>query len=108
MRSTVRSTAFASLTAVLVGASLATSALAAPGCLDGRRKMQEASALRYQANQEARLGNRDRVCDTLDEVGDRFHEAQDAFEDCGADVVAIDLRSELRDLRIAKRLNRCD
>lgn len=104
----MRSTLLAGLTAALVGTSLATSAIAAPGCLDGRRKVQEASALRYQANQEARLGNRDRVCDTLDEVGDRFHEAQDAFEDCGADVVAIDLRSELRDLRIAKRLNRCD
>ena len=104
----MRSTVLVGLTAVLVSAGIATSAAAAPGCLDGRRKVQEASALRYQANQEARLGNRDRVCDTLDEVGDRYHEAQDAFEDCGADVVAIDLRSELRDLRVAKRLNRCD
>ena len=104
----MRSTVLVGLTAVLVSAGIATSASAAPGCLDGRRKVQEASALRYQANQEARLGNRDRVCDTLDEVGDRYHEAQDAFEDCGADVVAIDLRSELRDLRVAKRLNRCD
>lgn len=104
----MRSTVLAGLTAVLVGASIATSAVAAPGCLDGRRKVEEAGALRYQARQEARLGNHDRVCDTLDEVGDRYHEAQDAFEDCGADVVSIDLRSELRDLRVAKRLNRCD
>ncbi|GJE76301.1 MULTISPECIES: hypothetical protein [Methylorubrum] len=104
----MRYTVLAGLTAVLVGASIATSAVAAPGCLDGRRKVEEAGALRYQARQEARLGNHDRVCDTLDEVGDRYHEAQDAFEDCGADVVSIDLRSELRDLRVAKRLNRCD
>lgn len=104
----MRSTVLAGLTAVLVGASIATSAAAAPGCLDGRRKVEEAGALRFQARQEARFGNRDRVCDTLDEVGDRYHEAQDAFEDCGADVVSIDLRSELRDLRLAKKLNRCD
>lgn len=104
----MRSTVLTGLAALLLGTSLATSALAAPGCLDGRRKVQEAGALRFQARQEARLGNRDRVCDTLDEVGDRYHEAQDAFEDCGADIVAIDLRSELRDLRLAKRLNRCD
>lgn len=104
----MRHTVLAGLTAALLGASLATTALAAPGCLDGRRKVEEASALRYQAREEARLGNHDRVCDTLDEVGDRYHEAQDAFEDCGADVVAIDLRSELRALRVAKRVNRCD
>ena len=48
------------------------------------------------------------VCDTLDEIGDRYHEAQDAFEDCGADIVSIDLRSELRSLRVAKHVNRCD
>lgn len=104
----MRSTVLSGLAALLLGTSLASAALAAPGCLDGRRKVQEASALRYQARQEARLGNHDRVCDTLDEVGDRYHEAQDAFEDCGADIVAIDLRTELRDLRLAKRLNRCD
>ncbi|MBB2960370.1 hypothetical protein FHU13_000742 [Methylobacterium sp. R2-1] len=100
----MRHTALASL----VGVSLISSALAAPGCIDGRRKIQEASALRYQARQEARLGNHDRVCDTLDEIGDRYNEAQDAFEDCGADIVSIDLRSELRSLRVAKRVNRCD
>ena len=77
-------------------------------CSEGRRKIEEASALRYQARQEARLGNHDRVCDTLDEIGDRYHDAQGAFEDCGQDVVAIDLRSELRALRIAKRANGCD
>ena len=52
-----------------------TPTLAAPGCIDGRRKIQEASALRYQARQEARLGNHDRVCDTLDEIGDRYAQA---------------------------------
>ncbi|CAO4142521.1 MULTISPECIES: hypothetical protein [Methylorubrum] len=108
MRHFMRHTALAGLTASLVGISLVSSALAAPGCIDGRRKIQEASALRYQARQEARLGNHDRVCDTLDEIGDRYHEAQDAFEDCGADIVSIDLRSELRSLRVAKHVNRCD
>ena len=104
----MRHAALTGLTALFIGATLTSSALAAPGCLDGRRKIQEASALRYQARQEARLGNHDRVCDTLDEIGDRYHEAQDAFEDCGADIVSIDLRSELRNLRVAKRVNRCD
>ena len=83
-------------------------AFAAPSCLEGRAKVDEASALRYQARQEARLGNHDRVCDTLDEIGDRYNDARDAFEDCGAGAVAIDLRTELRNLRIAKRVNRCD
>lgn len=77
-------------------------------CNDGARKVEEASALRHQARQEARFGDHDRLCDTLDEVGDRYHEAQDAFEDCGDGVVAIDLRSDLRTLKIAKRVNRCD
>lgn len=108
MRHLMRHTALVGLTTSVLGVSLAASALAAPGCLDGRRKVQEASALRYQVRQEARLGNHDRVCDTLDEIGDRYHEAQDAFEDCGADIVSIDLRSELRALRVAKRVNRCD
>ena len=81
---------------------------AVPACVEGQRKVEEASALRYQARQEKRLGNHDRVCDTLDEIGDRYHDAQDAFRDCGADIVAIDLRSELRNLRIAKAVNRCD
>ena len=77
-------------------------------CVEGERKVQEASALRYQARQDARIGDHDRVCDTLDEIGDRYHDAQGAFEDCGADIVSIDLRSELRNLRIAKRVNHCD
>ncbi|MEH3118096.1 MAG: hypothetical protein PGN25_11020 [Methylorubrum populi] len=108
MRHLMRHTALAGLAACLVSLGVASSALAAPGCIDARRKVQEAGALRYQARQEAQFGNHDRVCDTLDEVGDRYHEAQDAFEDCGADIVAIDLRSELRALRVAKRVNRCD
>lgn len=86
----------------------AQAALAAPACIEARRKVDEATALRYQARQEARLGDHDRVCDTLDEVGDRYNDARDAFDDCGAGVVAIDLRSELRALRVAKRINRCD
>jgi hypothetical protein len=80
-------------------------AFSAPTCVEARTK---ASALRYQARQEARLGNHDRVCDTLDEIGDRYNDARDGFEDCGAGVIAIDLRTELRNLRIAKHVNRCD
>ena len=97
-------------TALLVPGLLLTvqTALAAPACIEARRKVDEAMALRFQARQDARLGDHDRVCDTLDEVGDRYNAARDAFDDCGAGVVAIDLRSELRNLRIAKRLNRCD
>ncbi|GBU18290.1 MULTISPECIES: hypothetical protein [Methylobacterium] len=83
-------------------------ALAQRACLDAQRKVDEANALRFQARQEARIGNHDRLCDTLDEVGDRYNEARDAFDDCGAGVVAIDLRSELRNLRMAKTVNRCD
>ena len=95
----------------LAGLSLlacAAPASALPSCLEAQRKVDEATALRYQARQEARIGNHDRVCDTLDEVGDRYNDARDAFEDCGAGVIAIDLRSELRALRVAKRVNRCD
>lgn len=83
-------------------------AFAGSSCLEARAKIDEASALRYQARQEARLGNHDRVYDTLDEIGDRYNDARDGFEDCGAGAVAIDLRTELRNLRIAKRVNRCD
>ena len=83
-------------------------ALAAPVCFEGQRKVEEANALRFQARQEARIGNHDRVCDTLDEIGDRYADARDAFEDCGAAVTAIDLRTEARNLRIAKKINRCD
>jgi hypothetical protein len=88
--------------------SLAAPALAAPACLDAQRKVDEANALRNQFRQEARLGNHDRACDTLDEIGDRYTDAQDAFEDCGAGAIAIDLRSETRALRHAKSVNRCD
>ncbi|MER2266215.1 hypothetical protein [Methylobacterium oxalidis] len=95
----------------LAGLSLlacAPPASALPRCLEAQRKVDEANALRFQARQEARLGDHGRVCDTLDEVGDRYNDARDAFDDCGAGVVAIDLRSELRALRVAKRVNRCD
>ncbi|KAB1076066.1 hypothetical protein [Methylobacterium planeticum] len=95
----------------LAGLSLfacAAPAHALPSCLEAQRKVDEANALRYQARQEARIGNHDRVCDTLDEVGDRYNDARDAFDDCGAGVIAIDLRSELRALRMAKKVNRCD
>lgn len=96
-----------SLAAGLI-ATLAAPTLAAPVCLDAQRKVDEANALRYQFRQEARLGHHDRACDTLDEIGDRYADARDAFEDCGAGVVAIDLRSESRALRDAKAVNRCD
>lgn len=92
-----------SLTAMAVGP-----ALSAPVCLDAQRKVDEANALRFQFRQEARLGNHDRACDTLDEIGDRYADARDAFEDCGAGILAIDLRTEARNLRIAKKVNRCD
>lgn len=98
-------------TPALLAISIALSAAPAaafPSCNDGQRSVQEASALRFQAREEARLGNHDRVCETLDEVGDRYHDAQDAFRDCGQDIVSIDLRSELRTLRVAKAVNRCD
>lgn len=93
---------------ILTGLFVTTSALALPSCLEAQRKIDEANALRFQAREEARLGNHDRVCDTLDEVGDRYDDARDAFEQCGEGIVAIDLRSELRGLRIAKKINRCD
>ncbi|WP_375463442.1 hypothetical protein [uncultured Methylobacterium sp.] len=96
-------------TLALLGLFLSTgSASAAPSCLEAQSKVDEATALRDQARQELRLGNHDRVCDILDEVGDRYGDARDAFEDCAAGVIAIDLRSQLRNLRIAKRVNRCD
>ncbi|MEE7450814.1 hypothetical protein MRF4_25120 [Methylobacterium radiotolerans] len=97
-----------SLASLLAGLALTSAASALPSCIEAQRKVDEANALRFQARQEARLGNHDRVCDTLDEVGDRYDDARDAFERCGEGVVAIDLRSELRGLRIAKKINRCD
>ena len=91
-----------------LGLVLTSPALALPACLEAQRKVDEAVALRAQARQEMRLGDHDRVCDTLDEAGDRYDDARDAFEACGEGVVAIDLRSALRSLRIAKSINRCD
>ena len=91
-----------------LGLALTSPALALPACLEAQRKVDEAAALRVQARREMRLGDHDRVCDTLDEVGDRYDDARDAFEACGEGVVAIDLRSELRALRTAKSINRCD
>ena len=88
--------------------ALTSASLALPACLEAQRKVDEANALRFQARQEMRAGDHDRVCDTLDEVGDRYDEARDAFEACGDGVVAIDLRSEQRGLRIARKINRCD
>jgi len=96
------------LASLLAGLALTSAASALPSCIEAQRKVDEANALRFQARQEARLGNHDRVCDTLDEVGDRYDDARDAFERCGEGVVAIDLRSELRGLRIAKKIDRCD
>jgi len=96
------------LASLLAGLALTSAASALPSCIEAQRKVDEANALRFQARQEARLGNHDRVCDTLDEVGDRYDDARDAFERCGEGVVAVDLRSELRGLRIAKKINRCD
>ncbi|MCJ2012921.1 hypothetical protein [Methylobacterium sp. J-076] len=93
---------------VIAGSVATTSALAVPACIEARKKVDEAAALRFQVRQDMRLGDRGRVCDTLDEIGDRYNDARDAFEDCGEGVVAIDLRSELRQLRIAKKINRCD
>jgi hypothetical protein len=96
------------LASLLAGLALTSAASALPSCIEAQRKVDEANALRFQARQEARLGDHDRVCDTLDEVGDRYDDARDAFERCGEGVVAIDLRSSLRGLRIAKKINRCD
>jgi len=104
----MRHTRLAPLLAAGLALTAAGSAVAAPGCFEGRRKIEEANALRFQAREEARIGNHDRVCDTLDEIGDRYADARDAFEDCGAGALAIDLRSESRNLRIAKMVNRCD
>ena len=105
MHRTALSTALA---ATFLTLAVTAPALARSSCMDGERKIDEANALRYQARQEARIGNQGRVCDTLDEVGDRYHDAQDAFEDCDAGAIAISLRSELRALKIAKRANLCD
>jgi len=93
---------------IVAGLSFVTTAIARPACVEARQKVEEAEALRFQVKQDMRLGDRGRVCETLDEIGDRYNDARDAFDDCGEGVVAIDLRSELRQLRIAKKINRCD
>ena len=93
---------------LVAGTVVVTAASARPACIEARKKVEEAEALRFQARQDMRLGDRGRVCDTLDEIGDRYNDARDVFDDCGEGVVAIDLRSELRQLRIAKKINRCD
>ena len=101
-------TLFLSPLAFLLVVAVTGPSLAFPSCVEGQRKVDEANALRFQARQDARVGDRSRVCDALDEAGDRYADARDAFEDCGAGVVAIDLRSEARSLRVAKSINRCD
>ncbi|WP_407527519.1 hypothetical protein [Methylobacterium oryzisoli] len=95
------------LTAALVVAAAAPS-LAQPACVPAQRKLDEAAALRFQARQEARLGDRDRVCDTLGDVEDRYEDARDRFDDCGLALAAIDLRGALRSVRQEKRAFRCD
>ena len=96
-----------SLTAALVVTAAAPS-LAQPACVAAQRKLDEAAALRFQARQEARIGDRDRVCDTLGDVEDRYEDARDRFDDCGLGLAAIDLRGALRSVRLEKRTFRCD
>lgn len=97
------------LTAALVAVLAAAPALAQPAtCVPAQRKLQEAAALRFQARQDARIGDRDRVCDTLGDAEDRYEDARDRFEDCGAGLAAIDLRGALRSVRLEKRAFRCD
>jgi hypothetical protein len=103
-----RASLVAGLLGLVAGSLAVTSTLAAPACIEARKKVDEAEALRFQVRQDMRLGDHDRVCNTLDEIGDRYNDARDAFDDCGEGVVAIDLRNELRRLRIAKKINRCD
>ncbi|MEH3147215.1 MAG: hypothetical protein PGN34_18095 [Methylobacterium frigidaeris] len=93
-------------TVVLVVAAGA--AVAQPVCVGAQRKLDEAAALRFQARQDARAGDRDRVCDNLGDAEDRYDEARDAFEDCGLGVASIDLKSALRSIRGEKRFFRCD
>ncbi|ACL56345.1 hypothetical protein [Methylobacterium nodulans] len=101
--------AFSPLAAALLFALAASPVLAQPAtCGPAHRKMEEAAALRFQARQEARIGDRDRVCDTLGDVEDRYEDARDRFEECGAGLAAIDLRGALRSVRLEKRAFRCD
>lgn len=89
------------------GAVLALPALAQPACIEAERKMVEAGALRVQAREEAGIGGRGRVCEILDEVGDRYDDAKGLFEDCGRTVTAIEIRSSERNLDGLKRMNGC-
>ena len=71
-------------------------------------KIDEAGALRFQARQDARLGDRDRVCDNLGDAEDRYEDARDRLDECGLRVASIDLKSALRSVRQEKRFFRCD
>ncbi len=94
------------LAAILILA--AGTAFAQPVCPGAQRKLDEAAALRFQARQDARTGDRDRVCDNLGDAEDRYDEARDAFDDCGLGVASIDIKSAQRSLRSEKRFFRCD
>ena len=94
------------IAAAVLGAA-ALPALAQTVCPDAERKMVEAGALRFQAREEARSGRQDRVCDNLDDAGDRYEDAKDLFEECGRTVTAIELRGAQRNLDGLKRLNGC-
>lgn len=87
---------------------LAGPALAQPACTGAQRKIDEAGALRFQARQDARLGDRDRVCDNLGDAEDRYEDARDRLDDCGLGVASVDLKSALRSVRQEKRFFRCD
>lgn len=87
---------------------LAGPALAQPACPGAQRKIDEAGALRFQARQDARIGDRDRVCDNLGDAEDRYEDARDRLEECGLDVASVDLKSALRSVRQEKRFFRCD
>lgn len=82
-------------------------ALAQTACIDAERKVVEAGALRVQAREEARIGRQERVCDNLDDAGDRYEDAIDLFDQCGRSVTAIELRGAQRNLDGLKRMNGC-
>ena len=82
-------------------------AMAQSFCGKAQQKIQEARALFFQAEQEARRARRDTACDTFDKVIDRYEEAREEFEECRHPVAAINLRSPLRHVNDAKRFHRC-
>lgn len=96
-----------SLTAALAATAAAPS-LAQPACVRAQRKLDEAAAFRFQARQDARIGDRDRVCDALGDAEDRYEDARDRFDECGLGLAAIDLLGALRSVRLEKRSFRCD